>query len=101
MGNRDKFYIAFAYPRFKPDMLTEGAGYSVIFVYEDWSRGHCDGGELCCHAPQVLEDMETLRWQEASDIEKILAVVEQMLERMISAFRRCGTFSSGQKGELP
>lgn len=49
--------------------------------------------ELFGTTPQVPEDMVGLTWQEANDIEKILADVEAVMDRVVSAMARSGAFT--------
>ena len=45
--------------------------------------------------PQVPEDMELLTYTEANDIERILADVDDLITKMIAAFRHSGATVSG------
>lgn len=49
--------------------------------------------ELPSNTPNVPEDMEALTYEEANDIEQILVIVEEIMNRVISGFRRSGQFA--------
>lgn len=50
--------------------------------------------------PSVPPDMEGLTWQEANDIERILADLDLLLDNMAAAFRHCGAAVCGGGGLL-
>nr|DAU13658.1 MAG TPA: hypothetical protein [Bacteriophage sp.] len=43
--------------------------------------------------PNTPEDMEALTYEEANDIEQILVIVEEIMNRVVSGFRRSGQFA--------
>lgn len=45
--------------------------------------------------------MDDLTYTDANNIEKLLLEIEEYINRMISGFRKCGTFKSGQGVILP
>lgn len=49
--------------------------------------------ELPSNTPNVPEDMEALTYEEANDIEQILVIVEEIMNRVVSGFRRSGQFA--------
>lgn len=50
--------------------------------------------------PAVPPDMECLTWQDANDIEKILADIDQLLTNAAAACRHCGAAVCGGGGLL-
>lgn len=50
--------------------------------------------------PAVPPDMEGLTWQEANDIERILADLDRLLDYMAAAYRHCGAAVCGGSGLL-
>lgn len=48
--------------------------------------------------PATPSDMDGLTVQEANDIEKILLDVEDLITKMIAAYRHSGTFQAGEGG---
>ncbi len=48
--------------------------------------------------PPVPPDMDDLTAEEANDIERILQDVDELITKMVAAYRHAGTFCAGQGG---
>lgn len=98
--------------------LLNGIGYKnscVAYSNEHWTKGMIFKYE---DYQRLFENLEKLRncyyvldstpntptylygWQEANYIEQILVDIDNIIAQMKSNFRKCGTFKSGQKGDL-